>query len=161
MSPQELRTLFERYLSAFNQFERLPIPTVAAVQGLCFGCGLELAVRADGIFAGASARFGHPEQSIGIVTVLGGIYRIAERAGRSRAIEWALTSEQVPATVMERYGVVNRVVEDKALIEEATAFAKLLAKGPTRAHAAHKTCSVQRFQCRNALTRLPTRGGLA
>jgi enoyl-CoA hydratase/carnithine racemase len=91
-------------------------------------------VRADLIFAGASARFGHPEQSIGIVTVLGGVYRIAERAGRSRAIEWALTSEQVPATVMERYGVVNRIVEDKALIEEATAFAKRLAKGPTRVH---------------------------
>ena len=138
MSPHELRALFERYLSAFNQFERLPIPTVAAVQGLCFGGGLELAVRADVIFAGASARFGHPEQSIGIVTVLGGVYRIAERVGRSRAIEWALTSEQVPATVMERYGVVNRVVEDKALIEEATAFANRLAKGPTRAHAAHK-----------------------
>jgi enoyl-CoA hydratase/carnithine racemase len=64
---------------------------------------------------GASAGFGHPEQSIAIVTLLGGIYRIAERAGRSRAIEWALTSEQVPATVMERYGVVNRVVEDNAL----------------------------------------------
>jgi enoyl-CoA hydratase/carnithine racemase len=139
MSPPELRTLFERYLSAFNQFERIPIPTVAAVQGLCFGGGLELAVRADVIFASASARFGHPEQSLGIVTVLGGVYRIAERAGRSRAIEWALTSEQVPATVMERCGVVNRVVEDKALIEEATAFAKRLAKGPTRAHAAHKT----------------------
>jgi enoyl-CoA hydratase/carnithine racemase len=39
---------------------------------------------------------------------------------------------------MERYGVVNRVVEDNALIQEATAFAKRLAKGPTRAHAAHK-----------------------
>ena len=96
-------------------------------------------MRADVIFAGASARFRHPEQSIGIVTVLGGVYRIAERAGRSRAMEWALTSEQVPATVMERYGVVNRVVEDKALFEEATTFAKQLAKGPTRAHAAHKT----------------------
>ena len=132
MSPQELRTSFERYLSVFNQFERIPIPTVAAVQGLCLGGGLELVVRADVIFAGASTRFGHPEQSIGIVTLLGGIYRIAERAGRSRAIEWALTSEQVPAAVMERYGVVNCVVEDKALIEEATAFAKRLAKGPTR-----------------------------
>src|SRR6516165_9930737 len=139
MTPQELRTLFERYLSVFNQFERIPIPTVAAVQGLCSGGGLELAVRADVIFAGASARFGHPEQSIGIITLLGGIYRIAERVGRSRAIEWALTSEQVLAAVMERYGVVNRVVEDQALIEEATAFAKKLAKGPTRAHAAHKT----------------------
>ena len=85
LSPPELRALFERYLSAFNQFERIPVPTVAAVQGLCFGGGLELAVRADVIFAGASARFGHPEQSIGIVTVLGGVYSIAERAGRSRA----------------------------------------------------------------------------
>jgi len=120
MSVHELRTRFERYFSVFNEFERIPIPTVAAVQGLCFGGGLELAVRADVIFASASARFGHPEQSIGIVTLLGGVYRIAERAGRSRAIEWALTSEQVPATVMERYGVVNRVVEDTALIEEAT-----------------------------------------
>jgi len=126
-------------LSVFNQFERIPIPTVAAVQGLCSGGGLELAVRADVIFAGASARFGHPEQSIGIITLLGGIYRIAERVGRSRAIEWALTSEQVLATVMERYGVVNRLVEDQALIEEATAFARRLAKGPTHAHANHKT----------------------
>jgi enoyl-CoA hydratase/carnithine racemase len=139
MSARELRTLFQRYLSAFNEFERMPIPTVAAVQGLCFGGGLELAVRADVIFAGASARFGHPEQSIAVVTLLGGIYRIAERAGRSRAIEWALTSEQVPAPVMERYGVVNRVVEDNRLIEEATAFATRLAKGPTRARAAHKS----------------------
>jgi enoyl-CoA hydratase/carnithine racemase len=139
MSVQELRTRFERYFLAFNEFERIPIPTVAAVQGLYFGGGLELAVRADVIFASASARFAHPEQSLGIVTLLGGVYRIAQRAGRSRAIEWALASEQVPATVMERYGVVNRVVEDTALIEEATAFAKRLAQGPTRAHAAHKT----------------------
>lgn len=105
MSPPELRTLFERYLSAFNQFERLPIPTAAAVQGLCFGGGLELAVRADVIFAGASARFGHPEQSIGIVTVLGGVYRIAERAGRSRAIEWALTSR---ASARNGNGTIRR-----------------------------------------------------
>jgi enoyl-CoA hydratase/carnithine racemase len=82
---------------------------VAAIQGLCAGGGLELALRADVVFAGQTARFGHPEQSIGIVTLLGGIYRVAERAGRSRAIEWALTSEQVPAATMERHGVINRV----------------------------------------------------
>ncbi len=95
--------------------------------------GLELAVRADVIFAGATGRFCHPEQAvIGNVTLLGGVYRMAERVGRARAIEWALTSEQVPAQVLEQYGGVNKVVE------EATAFAKKLAKGPTRAHAAHK-----------------------
>jgi enoyl-CoA hydratase/carnithine racemase len=136
---RELRTLFERYMSVFNQFERLPVPVIAAVQGRCFGGGFELALRADVIFAAESARFGHPEQTLGIVTLLGGIYRVAERAGRSRAAEWALSSEQVPASVMAVAGVVNRVVPDDALVTEATAFAHKVAKGPTRAYAAHKT----------------------
>jgi enoyl-CoA hydratase/carnithine racemase len=136
---RELRTLFERHMSVFNQFERLPLPVIAAVQGLCFGGGFELALRADVIFAGDSARFGHPEQTLGIVTLLGGIYRVAERAGRSRAAEWALTSEQIPASVMAAAGVVNRTVPDEALAGEATAFVQKIAKGPTRAYAAHKT----------------------
>jgi enoyl-CoA hydratase/carnithine racemase len=136
---REMRRHFEHFLQTFNKFERLPVPTIAAVQGLCFGGGLELAVRADVIVAARSARFGHPEQSIGIVTLLGGIYRIAERAGRSRAMRWALTSEQVPAEEMERHGVVDRVVDDDALDAEAAAFAARVAAGPTLAHAAHKS----------------------
>lgn len=135
---RELRANCERFLRTFNQFERLPIPTVAAVQGLCFGGGLELAIRSDVVFAGQTARFGHPEQSIAIVTLLGGIYRVAARAGRALAMEWALTSQQVPATEMQRFGVVNRVVPDDALVEQATEFALTVAKGPTKAHAAHK-----------------------
>ncbi|MDM0066083.1 enoyl-CoA hydratase/isomerase family protein [Variovorax sp. J31P207] len=135
---RELRSRFEHYLSVFNRFERLPMPVIAAVQGLCFGGGLELAVRADMIFAGESATFGHPEQSLGIVTVLGGVYRVAERAGRSRASEWAMTSERVPAATMERFGVVNRVVADADLLKETREFARKVSVGPTRAYAAHK-----------------------
>ncbi len=138
MTTRELRTLFERYMNCFNRLERLSIPTVAAVQGLCFGSGLELVVRADVIFAAETARFGHPEQSLGIVPVLGGTYRVAEIAGRSKAIEWALTSQQVPAAVMERYGAVNRAVPDAELVDQARAFVARLASGPTRTHAAHK-----------------------
>jgi enoyl-CoA hydratase/carnithine racemase len=137
-SIQELRERFGYYMSVFNRFERMPMPVIAAVQGLCFGGGLELALRADMIFAGESSTFGHPEQSLGIVTVLGGIYRVAERAGRSRASEWALTSERVPAATMERFGIVNRVVADAELQQEARAFALKIAQGPTRAYAAHK-----------------------
>jgi enoyl-CoA hydratase/carnithine racemase len=133
-----LRARFERVMSVFNLFERLPLPVIAAVQGLCFGGGLELALRADVIFAAETAAFGHPEQTLGIVTLLGGVYRAAERAGRSRAAEWALTSEKVPAATMERFGIVNRVIADADLISEATAFAEKIARGPTRAHAAHK-----------------------
>jgi enoyl-CoA hydratase/carnithine racemase len=135
---RELRSLFERYMSVFNQFERLPMPVIAAVQGLCFGGGFELALRADMIFAAESAEFGHPEQTIGIVTILGGIYRSAERAGRARASEWAMTSERVPASAMAQAGVVNRVISDEKLLEEATAFARRISTGATRAYAAHK-----------------------
>lgn len=133
-----LRADFDHVLSVVNRFEQLPIPVVAAVQGLCFGGGFELALRADIILAGESARFGHPEQSLGIVTLLGGIHRVAERAGRARAYEWALTSEQVPATVMAQAGVINRVVPDDELRAEAEAFAQKIAAGPTRAHVVHK-----------------------
>ncbi len=139
MSQRELRTLIEHFMTTFNRFERLPIPTIAAVQGLCFGGGLELAVRADVIIVGETARFSHPEQGIGIVTLLGGIYRVAERVGRSKAMEWALTSEQLSARVMEQHGVVNRVVPDAELLQEATALATKLSTTATRAHAAHKT----------------------
>jgi enoyl-CoA hydratase/carnithine racemase len=137
-SARELRARFGHYMSVFNRFEHLPLPVIAAVQGLCFGGGLELALRADVIFAAQSATFGHPEQTLGIVTVLGGIYRVAERAGRSRASEWALTSEKVPAATMERFGVVNRVVGDADLLKESSDFARKVARGPTRAYAAHK-----------------------
>lgn len=136
--PHQLRALFAHYMSVFNAFEQLPMPVVAAVQGLCFGGGFELALRADVIFAGASARFGHPEQTLGIVTVLGGVYRVAARAGRARAFEWAMTSEQVPAAVMADAGVVNKIVPDDELLPAAREFVGRLATGPTRAHAAHK-----------------------
>src|SRR5258708_10759414 len=64
MSARELRTLFERYMIAFNQFERLSIPTVAAVQGLCFGGGLELAVRSDVVIRPGTAPSGHPQPTL-------------------------------------------------------------------------------------------------
>ena len=70
--------------------------------------------------------------------MLGGVYRVAERVGRARAFEWAMTSEQVPAVTMEKFGVINRVVADAELVPAAEAFARKLAAGPTRAHAAHK-----------------------
>src|SRR5882757_8847454 len=89
----ELRAIFEYHMEVFNSVERIPLPVIAAVHGLCTGGGLELALRADVIFAAESARFGHSEATVGIVTLLGGIYRVAERAGRARAIEWALTAE--------------------------------------------------------------------
>lgn len=138
MEVSELRSKFEGYISAFNRLERVSLPVVSAVRGLCSGGGFELALRTDVIFAGRSARFAHSEQTIGIVTMLGGVYRVAARAGRARALEWAMTSEQVGAERMAEVGVVNHVVADEEVEERAREFAVRLAAGPTRAHAAHK-----------------------
>jgi enoyl-CoA hydratase/carnithine racemase len=138
MSQRQLRATFETYMMVFTRFERLPIPVIAATQGLCFGGGLELAIRADMIIAGESSTFGHPEQTLGIITILGGVYRVAERAGRSFASEWSMTSERIPAAVMHQRGVVNRIVPDAELQAAARDLAAKLAKGPTRAYAAHK-----------------------
>lgn len=139
MGQNELRALFERYYAVYNGFERLAIPTVAAVQGICFGGGFELVLRCDIVIAAASAKFGHPEQTIALTTLLGGVQRVAERAGRAFAAELAYTSQPVLAEAMFHRGIVNRVVADDALAAEAEAFARRLAQGPTRAHAAHKT----------------------
>jgi enoyl-CoA hydratase/carnithine racemase len=138
MSDRQLRATFDQYMSAFNRFEHLPMPVVVAVQGLCFGGGLELAIRADLIIAGVTSRFGHPEQTLGIITVLGGVYRVAERAGSAFASQWSMTSQQVPAATMMQRGVDNQVVPDAELPSNARELAARLAKGPTRAYAAHK-----------------------
>lgn len=138
MSSAELQHLFEQYMRTFNRFERLAIPTVVAAQGKCFGGGFELALRADILFASDGTTFGHPEQSLAIVTILGGIYRVAERAGRAKAMEWAMTSEPVSVQEMHQRGVVNRISAADRLWTDAKAFADKVANGPTRAHAAHK-----------------------
>lgn len=138
LEPEEWVAQLEGYVSVFNRLEHLPIPVIAAVQGLCNGGAWELALRADIIFAARTARFRHSEQTLGLVTALGGVYRSAERVGPLLAYEWALTSEEVPAEVLHRYGGVNRLVDEADLLPEATHFAKELAKGPTLAHGAHK-----------------------
>src|SRR2546425_4324882 len=77
----EARERFTSHLRLIADLEELPFPTVAAVQGLCLAARLELALACDLIWAAASARFGQVEASIGTTTLLGGVQRLAERAG--------------------------------------------------------------------------------
>lgn len=138
LTPDQMRNNLAAAIQLFNAFEQLPVPVVAAVQGKCLGGGFELVLRADVIIAAESAVFAHPEQTLGVVTLLGGIQRVAERAGRTRATRWALTSELVPAGEMLAAGVISEVVTDADLQATASAWAARLANGPTQAHAGHK-----------------------
>src|SRR3984893_15174403 len=134
----EARNLFTSQLKLIADLEELPLPTLAAVQGLCIAAGLELALACDLIWAAASASFGQAEASIGTTTLLGGVQRLAERAGPSRAREIIYTADQYDAATFERWNIVNRVVPDETFESQTRAFAERLASGPTLAYAVGK-----------------------
>lgn len=134
----DARERFTKHLRTIADLEQLPFPTIAAVQGACMAAGLELALACDLIWAGSSARFGQVEASIGTTTLLGGVQRLAERAGPARAREIIYTADQYDAATFERWNIVNRVVPDEDLERETRAFAERLASGATLAYAAGK-----------------------
>ncbi|MCK8642359.1 enoyl-CoA hydratase/isomerase family protein [Mycobacterium colombiense] len=138
ITPEQMGEMLGQALSILEVFETLPVPVIAAVQGDCFGGGFEVALRADVIIATESARFRHPEATLGVITLLGGVQRVAERAGRARAARWALTTEIVSAADALAAGVIAEVVADDALALATTRWTHMLARGATRAHAAHK-----------------------
>ena len=135
---KEARALFTSHLRTIADLEELPFPTIAAVQGACMAAGLELALACDLIWAATSTRFGQVEASIGTTTLLGGVQRLAERAGPSRAREIIYTADQYDAVTFERWNIVNRVVPDENLEAETRAFVERLASGATLAYAAGK-----------------------
>ncbi len=138
VSPAEMRQRIVGSIKRANLLQDLALPTIAAVQGNCFGGGFEYALRCDIIIAADDARFCHTEQSLGVFTLLGGVQRVAERAGRARAMKWALTSERVSATELLAAGVITELVKSGAVMSRAREWAARFATGPTLAHAAHK-----------------------
>lgn len=137
-SARHARALFSRTLPVFARLEDLPVPTVVAVQGLCLAAGLELALCADIVVAAESARFAQVERHIGTTTLLGGIHRLAERAGSARAKQIVFDGEQYTAQQFADWNIVNHVVADAELLDRATELARRYAGGPTEALAAGK-----------------------
>jgi enoyl-CoA hydratase/carnithine racemase len=133
-----LRPRIEVFADAVDRLERVPIPTIAAVQGARQGGGFELALGCDLIIASRSARFAFPEPRLGILKLQGGVVRLAARIGRSKAIELAFLCEPVSADRMAAWNVVHQVVADEDLCREAHAFATRLAAGLPGAYASAK-----------------------
>jgi enoyl-CoA hydratase/carnithine racemase len=119
-------------------FEESPLPIVASVHGVCVGGGLETALACDLIFAAESAKFGCVEAALGLNPLMGGIQRITDRAGATRAKEMVLLGRRYDARTLERWNVINRVVPDEQLVDATNVIARELAHGPTVAHASTK-----------------------
>lgn len=137
-SASEARQRFTSHLHTIADIEELPFPTVAAVQGLCIAAGMELMLACDLVWAAVSARFSQAEASIGTTTLLGGVQRLAERAGPIRAREIIYTADQYDAATFERWNIVNRVVPDETLESATEALVTRLARGATVAYATGK-----------------------
>ena len=110
----------------FNELEALEKPVIAAINGTCVGGGLELAMACDLRVAARSARFGLPENNLGLIPGVGGCSRLVKLVGFGRAKELVLTGEIITAEDALRHGLVNRVVDDGALAAEARALAERL-----------------------------------
>lgn len=130
--------LWRELLDLIHRIEDLPVPTVFAAHALCLTAAFELALACDLLLAAESARFGLVEKVVGLTPAMGGTQRLAMRAGPARARELVMTGELYDATTLERWNVVSRVLPDAGFAAAAQEFARELARGPTRAHAATK-----------------------
>jgi enoyl-CoA hydratase/carnithine racemase len=115
-------------------FDELPIPIVAAVNGVCVGGGFELALACDFVIAGEGAKIGSVEATLGLMPLMGAIQRVAQRAGAARAKEMAMLARRYDARTLERWNIINRVVPDELLADTSMAIAQEFANGPSVAH---------------------------
>lgn len=114
-----------------NSFELLPKPVIAAVNGMAFGGGTELALSCDIRVAADRARFGLTETSLGIIPGAGGTQRLSRLVGKGRAKELIFTARRIDAYEAEKIGLVEFVVPDEQLLEKAIEIASQIAKnGP-------------------------------
>ncbi len=110
-----------RLLSAF---EDLPVPTVVAINGVCLGGGLELALAGDYRVMSTAASVGFPEVKLGIFPGFGGSVRMPRVIGIDNAIEWICTGSDKKADAALKDGAVDAVVAPEALRDAAIAMVR-------------------------------------
>ena len=103
------------------------VATIAAVNGLAFGGGCELAMACDVRIAARSALFGQPEIKLGIIPGFGGTQRLPRLVGENKALEMNLVGDPILAEEAFELGLANRVVEDHELLDTALSWARRLA----------------------------------
>jgi enoyl-CoA hydratase/3-hydroxyacyl-CoA dehydrogenase len=111
----------------FKELGEGAIVTIAAVNGLAFGGGCELAMACDVRIAARSATFGQPEIKLGIIPGFGGTQRLPRLVGTSKALEMNLVGDPILADEAFELGLASRVVDDHELLDTALMWARKLA----------------------------------
>jgi len=117
----------------YGDVAHFPKPTIAAIEGLALGGGLELAAGCDFLIASEEARLGLPEIKLGGFPGSGGTVRVTRRIGLARATEMMLLGDMIDAQTALAWGLLNRVVPAGRARAAAIEMAERLAAGPAQA----------------------------
>lgn len=137
------KELLDSMHGLLREMESSSVATIAAVNGLAFGGGCELAMGCDVRIAAQSAIFGQPEVKLGIIPGFGGTQRLPRLVGSNKALEMNLVGDAIGAEEAYEFGLVNRVVVDHELLDTALAWARKLAEQAPLAVEQIKTVSAK------------------
>ena len=111
----------------------MPVPVIAAVNGVAAGAGANFALCCDFVLAARSAVFIQAFSKIGLVPDCGGTWLLPRLVGRARALGLAMTGDKLPVEEAVRIGLIWQAVDDPALMDSAMALAQRLAAMPAKA----------------------------
>lgn len=137
MTENDIRVQVQLYRSELGPLDRSPKPVVAALNGVAFGGGLELALICDLRVAAEHAQIGLPETTLGIIPGAGGTQRLPRIVGEARAKEMILLGRRLSAAEALAWGLVNRVTpKGTSVVDDAVAWIEPIAHGAPIAQAA-------------------------
>ena len=140
------RELVDKAHALMRDLGTAGVATIAAVNGLAFGGGCELAMACDVRIAARSASFGQPEIKLGIIPGAGGTQRLPRAVGKSKAMDLVLTGRMMDAAEAERAGLVSRVVPLDRLQAEALAVGELICSMGATSVMVAKECVNRAFE---------------
>ncbi len=133
-APKDLAAHIDaRYRPVALRIRSMPVPVIAAVNGVAAGAGANLALGCDIVIAGRSASFIQAFSKIGLIPDTGGTWLLPRLVGRARALALAMTGDKLPAEEAQRIGLIWQCVDDAALADTAQALAARLAAMPVKA----------------------------
>eukprot|EP00591_Stephanopyxis_turris_P006482 CAMPEP_0195506730 /NCGR_PEP_ID=MMETSP0794_2-20130614/301_1 /TAXON_ID=515487 /ORGANISM="Stephanopyxis turris, Strain CCMP 815" /LENGTH=297 /DNA_ID=CAMNT_0040633145 /DNA_START=205 /DNA_END=1099 /DNA_ORIENTATION=- len=143
MTQDEAGDFVSQLRGTFDDIANLPMPVVAAIEGVAVGGGLEMALAADIRVAGSLARFGLPETSLAIIPGAGGTQRLPRLIGTARAKELIFTGRRIDADTALQYGLIQHKVKAGISLPIALSIAQEIAKnGPLAIRAAKQAIDV-------------------
>ena len=119
-----MRAITDEFQAVLTRLERLELPTIALLHGYCFGLAMELALACDIRIAAVDTKMGLLETRLGMIPDVGGTTRLVRLVGPARAKEIIFTGRQFEMNCAERWGIVNYVVPQEALMNKAEDLAE-------------------------------------